>query len=127
MNLVRKQLLLLLAIAHGLLDEGLVDALELDVKDQVRPRWDTRRLPLLAVSVRPGDQELHSLPNAQLAHTVVPALDDTAHSELEGEGVAALSRAVEHLPATPATRRAHTRWSEEQPSASGAADLSDSV
>jgi hypothetical protein len=69
---------------------NLVDSNALDVEDELRVRGNVRRRALLAVRERSGDGEATLAAGRHAGDADVPALDDFADAELEGEGLALL-------------------------------------
>ena len=78
--------------------ERLVDRDALDVKDQVRVGGNVRGSALLAVGHGGGDGEATLTTRRHTSDTNVPALDDLADTELEGERLALLVGCVEISP-----------------------------
>lgn len=78
--------------AIGLIQDGryLTDGDALDVEDQVRVRWDVRGRALLAVCKRSRNGKTTLSASGHAGDTNVPALDDLADTELEGEWLALL-------------------------------------
>lgn len=68
----------------------LADRNALDVEDQVGVGWDVRGSTLLAVCKRGGDRQATLTTSGHAGNTNVPALDDLADAELEGERLALL-------------------------------------
>jgi hypothetical protein len=77
-----------LAGAHLLrcLDDHLFDGDHLDFENKVRVGRNVRRSSLLAVAEMGGNGNLALTANLHAGNTNVPALDDLADTELEGEG-----------------------------------------
>jgi hypothetical protein len=70
--------------------DRLTDRDALDVEDQVRVGGNVRGRTLLAVCERSGDGEATFTTGGHTCDTDVPALDDLADTELEGEWLALL-------------------------------------
>lgn len=68
----------------------LVDRNALDVEDQVRVGGDVRGSALLAIRHGGGDGEATLAAGGHACDADVPALNDLADAELEGEGLALL-------------------------------------
>ena len=71
---------------------------ELNVEHQGGVGGDDGGVPASAVGVVRGAGQLGTLADGHLRDALVPALDDLAHADLEGELVAAVAGAVELVP-----------------------------
>merc|ERR1712078_474472 len=86
------------AVKEGSPPPGLIAGEELHVEDEGGVGGDDGGVPASAVGVVRGAGQLGTLADGHLRDALVPALDDLAHADLEGELVAAVAGAVELVP-----------------------------
>ena len=68
------------------LDHILIQFEKLDIKGKGRIRWNHSGVSSLSVGVVRRTNQLSSLANRQLSHTLIPSSDDLSGPDLEFEG-----------------------------------------